>query len=121
MSIDALFLGVVFLFSASTVVYPADYPTQPIAVKVEGAKMAPVTFLHGTHVDKQKIACNVCHHKDKDTENPKACTTCHGAKEAKGGAPAAKDAFHTMCQGCHKKTVAKGASAPTKCTECHKK
>ena len=121
LSVCALSLGIIFLFPTPTVVYAADYPPQPITVKMEGAKMAPATFLHGTHVDRQKIACNICHHKDKDPQNPKACTTCHEAKEAKGGAPAAKDAFHTMCQGCHKKAVAKGVSAPAKCNECHKK
>ena len=104
-----------FSFSALA----ADYPKEPVTIKIEGAKMAPVTFPHETHVVKEKIACATCHHKD--AQSPKACTTCHDPKEAKGGAPLAKDAFHTRCQGCHKESAAKGMSAPTKCNECHKK
>ena len=110
--------GVFFFLLASPIVYAADYPKEPVTVKLEGAKMAPVTFPHTIHVDKGKVECVKCHHKDADS--PKACTTCHG-KEAKGKAPAAKDAFHNLCQGCHKDAAAKGAKAPTKCNECHKK
>jgi hypothetical protein len=80
--------------------------------------MAPVTFSHDTHVEKQKIECVTCHHKN--AEHPTACTTCHG-KEAKGKALAARDAFHAKCQTCHKEMAAKGLHAPTKCMECHKK
>ena len=104
-----------FSFAASA----ADFPKEPITIKIEGAKMPPVTFPHATHVDKVKVACTTCHHKD--AQSPKACTTCHDPKEAKGGAPLAKDAFHEKCQGCHKESAAKGMSAPTKCNECHKK
>ena len=115
----ALLSGIITFLLVSIVIYAADYPKQPITVKMEGAKMAPVAFPHETHVEKQKIACNVCHHKDG--QNPKACTTCHSAKEVKAGAPAAKDAFHKVCQDCHKKASTKGVTAPTKCNECHKK
>jgi hypothetical protein len=107
-----------FIFFVSTAIYAADYPKGPIPIKIEGAKMPPVPFPHATHVEKVKLECVKCHHKDAD--NPKACTTCHG-KDAKGKAPAVKDAFHTRCQGCHKEAAAKGAAAPTKCNECHKK
>jgi hypothetical protein len=113
-----LLMGAFFFLVASPIIYAADYPKAPAAVKFEGAKMAVVTFSHGTHVEKGKVECAKCHHKDADS--PKACTTCHG-KEAKDKAPAAKDAFHNLCQGCHKDAAAKGASAPTKCNECHKK
>ena len=119
-SVCALMLGMVsLLFLFSYPVSAADYPKEPVTIKLEGAKMPPVTFPHATHVDKAKVACATCHHKD--AQSPKACTTCHGEKEAKGGAPLAKDAFHTRCQGCHKESAAKGVSAPTKCNECHKK
>src|SRR5208283_1476435 len=117
LSVCAVLMGIGALLLSPTLAYSADYPKQPITIKVEGAKMPPVIFPHAPHVEKQKVACAVCHHKDAD--NPKACTTCHGAKE--GGAPPAKDAFHTRCQGCHKEAAAKGMSAPTKCNECHKK
>jgi hypothetical protein len=96
----------------------AEYPKQPITIKLEGAKMPPVVFSHDVHVEKEKIDCVRCHHKDP--QNPKACTVCHG-KEAKGAQPPAKDAFHKSCQGCHKEMAAKGVQAPTKCMECHKK
>jgi hypothetical protein len=102
------------VFSVSSVM-AADPPKAPIAIKIDGAKMAPVTFTHNVHA---KVDCATCHHKD--AQDPKACTTCHG-KDAKGNQPAVKDAFHTKCQTCHKDAAAKGAKAPTKCTECHKK
>jgi len=112
--------GVIPFLLSSIATYSADYPKQPITVRMEGAKMAPVTFLHETHTEKQKVACKVCHHKDN--QNPKACATCHGANEVKAGAPAAKDVFHKMCRDCHMKgAAAKGVTGPTKCIECHKK
>lgn len=117
-SVCAVLIGMLSFVLTSPFVYAADYPKQPVTIKLEGAKMPPVTFTHATHIDKAKVACTVCHHKD--ASDPKACTTCHG-KDAKGSQPAAKDAFHTRCQGCHKESAAKGMSAPTKCTECHKK
>ena len=94
---------------------------EPVKIKLEGAKMAPVTFSHATHADKAKIDCVICHHKDKDAKEPANCLTCHPVKDAKDNAPLAKDAFHTRCQGCHKDNVSKGKTAPTKCNECHKK
>ena len=106
------------LFLVSPAVFAADYPKEPVTIKVEGAKMAPVAFPHAVHVDKLKIDCAKCHHKDAGS--PKACTTCHGSA-AKDSTPAAKDAFHTRCQTCHKEMAAKGTAAPTKCNECHKK
>jgi len=114
-----LFAMLSFLFFFSLSASAADYPKEPVTIKMEGAKMAPVTFPHEVHVVKAKVACATCHHKD--AQSPKACTTCHDPKEAKGGAPLAKDAFHERCQGCHKESAAKGMSAPTKCNECHKK
>ena len=106
------------LFCVPLVAGAADYPKQSVTVKLEGAKMAPVTFSHATHVEAQKIACVKCHHKDP--QKPAACTTCHG-KEVKGSTPSARDAFHNRCQTCHKEVAAKGLHAPTKCMECHKK
>jgi hypothetical protein len=113
--------AVLFAFSllvVSAVVQGADYPKESVSVKLEGAKMAPVAFSHGTHVEKGKIECVKCHHKDAD--KPQACEKCHG-KEAKDKSPSGKDAFHATCQNCHKDAAAKGAKAPTKCNECHKK
>ena len=117
LSLCVLLLGVFSLVMA-TVTFSAEPPSQPIVIKLEGAKMPPVTFSHQVHV-KQNIACATCHHKD--AQDPKACTTCHSVQGAKGGAPAARDAFHARCQGCHKQAVTKGMNAPTKCNDCHKK
>lgn len=110
----------VLLFAASFAMAEKTMP-QTVTIKVEGAKMPPVTFSHATHVDKNKLDCVVCHHKDKDPKQPEACTNCHLVKEVKDNAPIAKDAFHKRCQTCHKEMAAKGKAAPTKCNECHKK
>lgn len=96
-------------------------PAEPIMLKLEGAKLAPVPFSHTSHVEKEKIECVVCHHKDKDVKEPQACLTCHLLKEVKDNAAPAKDAFHKNCITCHKESVAKGKAAPVKCNECHKK
>ena len=116
--IRGLLFCVLLLFCAPFGANAAEHPKQPITVKLEGAKLAPVTFSHDTHVEKQKIECVTCHHKNP--ENPTACTTCH-EKEAKGKTPSARDAFHTRCITCHKEMAAKGMHAPAKCMECHKK
>lgn len=92
-----------------------------VSLKLEGAKMPPVTFSHTVHTQKAKIDCAVCHHKDKDPKEAQACGTCHQVKGAKDNAPPAQDAFHKKCQTCHKESSAKGVKAPTQCTECHKK
>jgi hypothetical protein len=92
-----------------------------VTLKLEGAKMAPVTFSHITHSQKATIDCAICHHKDKDPKAPQPCRTCHQVDGIKDNAPMIKDAFHKKCQSCHKESAAKGVNAPTKCTECHKK
>jgi hypothetical protein len=107
-----------FVFCAPFAAKAAEPPKQPVTIKLEGGKMAPVIFSHAIHVEKQKIDCVKCHHKDP--QNPVACTTCH-EKEAKGKTPSAREAFHTRCQTCHKEMAAKGLHPPTKCMECHKR
>ncbi len=114
-----LSLALLAAFLLVGVAQAAEPPKGPVVIKAEGAKMAPVTFSHAVHVDKVKVECVTCHHKDAD--NPKACTTCHDLKEVKNGAPKIQDAFHKLCQTCHKERDEKGAKAPTKCNECHKK
>ncbi len=94
----------------------AEAPKAPVVIKADGAKMAPVTFAHEKH---SKVECAKCHHKDADS--PKACKTCHDIKEVKDNAPKIQDSFHKVCQTCHKEQAEKGAKAPTKCNECHKK
>ncbi len=93
-----------------------------VTLKLEGAKMNPVNFPHSAHVQKVKVNCVVCHHKDKDMKEPQLCEKCHAASgEAKGNVATAKDAFHGKCITCHKENADKGGKAPTKCMECHKK
>jgi hypothetical protein len=116
-AVSVLFSCLLLSFCIAPVM-AADPPKAPVTIKFEGAKMATVVFSHEVHSGKGKLECSICHHKD--AADPKACTTCHG-KDAKGNQPAAKDAFHTKCQTCHKDLAAKGSKAPTKCTECHKK
>jgi hypothetical protein len=96
-------------------------PGDTVPLKLEGAKMPPVSFSHPTHVDKAKIACTSCHHKEMAGNAYESCLKCHALKDTKNGAPTAKDAFHKQCQTCHKDSVKKGVNAPTKCNECHKK
>ncbi|OPY76489.1 MAG: Acidic cytochrome c3 precursor [Syntrophorhabdus sp. PtaU1.Bin050] len=96
-------------------------PPDALAIKLDGAKLPPVKFSHTVHVEKNKIECATCHHKDADPKQPGACTKCHPAVEGKGSTPIAKDAFHKLCQTCHKENSAKGVKAPTACNECHKK
>ena len=115
------FMVAACLVFSSSLAFAQKKAPEPVTLKLDGAKMAPVKFSHATHVDKAKVDCTVCHHKDKDPQDPAACTTCHSPKEAKGNAPMAKDAFHNRCQTCHKDAASKGKAAPTKCTECHKK
>ena len=115
------FLALVLLsaFLLAGIAQAADAPKGPVTIKTEGAKMAPVTFSHDVHASKAKVECAKCHHKD--AANPKKCDTCHDLKEVKNGAPKIQDAYHKLCQACHKEQAEKGAKAPTKCNECHKK
>ena len=114
-----LSVALLVAFLLTGVAQAAEAPKGPVSIKADGAKMAQVTFSHAVHVDKVKVACAKCHHKDAD--NTKACKTCHDIKEVKNGAPKIQDAFHKVCQTCHKEQAEKGAKAPTKCNECHKK
>ena len=96
-------------------------PPDVVTIKLEGAKLPPVIFSHPTHTEKAKLDCVTCHHKDKNPKEPEGCLKCHPLKEAKDNAPLAKDAFHKKCLTCHKDSLSKGITAPTKCNECHKK
>ncbi|MCS7280492.1 MAG: cytochrome c family protein [Desulfobacterota bacterium] len=112
------FLSILILATGSTA--QKKIP-EVITLKMEGGRLAPVVFNHPLHTDKHKIACDKCHHKDQDPQQPDLCIKCHPAKDGKPGVTLLKDAYHKMCIDCHKEVVAKGIKAPTKCTECHKK
>ncbi len=94
---------------------------ETVTLQMEGGKFGVVPFSHKAHVEKEKIDCATCHHKDKNPKEPDKCSSCHMPKDVKDNAPPAKDAFHKNCIDCHKEAAAKGKKAPTKCNECHKK
>ncbi len=94
---------------------------ESLTLKLEGAKLPPVAFTHSVHTEKAKVDCAICHHKDKNPREPGGCMPCHDRNDVKNGAPPVKDAYHKNCIDCHKESVAKKVSAPTKCNDCHKK
>lgn len=86
----------------------ADDKSGPAEI-VLPAKMGAVTFPHLDH--QAKVAdCVSCHHQGVEAGS---CSSCHGEIE---GVPAAKDAFHKQCKGCHQKEA-----GPTSCKSCHVK
>lgn len=109
------------LLLLSAVALAQKKPEATYTLKLEDAKLAPVTFPHATHAEKLNLDCKTCHHKEADLQNVQVCTSCHLVKEAKAGAAIAKDAYHKTCVECHKKELAQGKKTPTKCAECHKK
>jgi len=90
-------------------------------LKREGGKFGPVPFSHPIHTEKAKVDCATCHHKDKDPRQPQGCMPCHDIKDVKNGTIPIKDAYHKSCITCHRGASEKGANAPTKCNDCHKK
>ncbi|HBT82869.1 MAG: hypothetical protein A2091_04540 [Desulfuromonadales bacterium GWD2_61_12] len=98
-------LAAVAFLAIGTVVVAAN--NGPAEIKLAN-KMGEITFNHAAH--QGKVAdCKTCHHKGVEAGK---CTGCHGVKPE---APAAKDAFHKQCKGCHQE---KGG--PTGCKDCHK-
>ena len=75
-----LLFCLLLLFCVPFAAKAADYPKQPITIKLEGAKLPLFSFPHAIHVEKQKLDCVTSHHKNP--ENPTACTTCHGKPES---------------------------------------
>lgn len=113
-SASLLMVSVVLLFLMVATGYAtSDCPAKDVIIKARpNMKLQPVPFSHTTHVDKQKIDCAVCHHKD--AAKPKACTTCHKI-EGQEEATSAKEPFHGKCRTCHKEQVT------IKCYYCHHK
>lgn len=104
-----------FAFFVAFSVFAADAPEKAVLK----AKNGDVTFPHKAHAETLKITCVTCHHTTKEGETPEKCSKCHGTDPK---APAVKDAFHKVCQDCHKqKNEKEGKKAPVKCMECHKK
>ena len=100
----------------------ATPPAKPILLT--GNPMGGVRFEHAKH----SVACETCHHPSREPKPgsapQQACTSCHTKPTQAGMNTGKQAAFHnpTATAGtwidCHKKS---GASAPTKCTQCHKK
>ncbi|MBI5788014.1 MAG: cytochrome c3 family protein [Candidatus Schekmanbacteria bacterium] len=91
-------------------------PASP-TLDFNGKSKHVANFPHHAHQERLKGDCKVCHHKDGDTDAPKACKTCHGEK-AEGEKPAMKDAYHTRCKGCHQK---EGKGPNKDCKDCHER
>ena len=108
----------IFIFSA--VALTADAP-ENIVIDEISSKFAGAPLSHKAHVEKYKNKCTDCHHTYKGEGEVKKCSTCHDPKTAKDNVPDLKNAYHDNCKGCHKKAVAEGKKAPTKCLECHPK
>jgi uncharacterized alpha/beta hydrolase family protein len=118
----SIVIAILFISAFILVINSASAQKMPgntMTLRLEKAKMAPVTFSHGAHG--KTISCSICHHKDNDPTKPEKCGTCHLVKDVKEKAPPAQDAFHGKCQACHKENDAKGVRAPTRCNDCHKK
>lgn len=104
-----------FVFVMAFSLFAADAP-ENVTLK---AKNGDVKLPHKTHAETLKITCVTCHHTTKEGQAVEKCSKCHGVDPK---ALAAKDAFHKLCQDCHKqKNEKEGKKAPAKCMECHKK
>ena len=66
-----------------------------------------VTMSHRKHQD-EKVACNDCHHKNKNDDRVKQCAKCHKGNQG-------RDVMHTACIKCH---LTKRVGL-TMCQECH--
>jgi predicted CXXCH cytochrome family protein len=113
--------GVLFLMSSRA---QTAAPAAPDKVTINEIQktFAPVDLNHKDHVEKYKNKCVDCHHEYKEGDaTVKKCSACHDPAVKKDKAPALKDAYHKACIDCHKKEVAAGKKAPTKCMECHPK
>ncbi len=101
-------VAVAVAFAASMAV--AGDPPGKVMIDKGKDKKVGVNFDHAKHAG--SIDCFKCHHGAKAKEEIKSCFECHGKDAA---APGVKDAFHGLCQACHKEQ----AQGPTKCKECH--
>ncbi len=78
----------------------------PMSVMISSGRGA-IRFPHVMHLDRVK-GCEICHHRGVEAG---PCRGCHGLVAE---APNARDAFHRLCNGCHRQ---KGG--PTLCSGCH--
>ncbi len=100
----------------------AKPPAKPVLLT--GAPLGGVLFEHGKH----ELPCDTCHHASRApkpaTAPQEACTNCHTKPPQPGMKTGKQAAFHNptatggLCIDCHKRS---GGTAPTRCTQCHKK
>ncbi|MHB8838511.1 MAG: cytochrome c3 family protein [Gemmatimonadaceae bacterium] len=128
---------------------PSPQPTPPAQAGKPPSLVGAVKFDHEYHIDKQQIACPVCHHETtasaltmphKDyfddfwidctichksgktaPSDPQACSTCHHSSPT-GIADetlSAKVVIHKKCWECH--DAGRGEAASKGCATCHAK
>jgi hypothetical protein len=124
-----LMAGVFFALGAPRTL--AQAPKEPGTVVLKGAPIGGVKFEHKLHAHDRKVKCETCHHPSKPEKAAKAqyqkCSDCHTKAAAAPMKTNIRGAFHDAmakkgtCADCHTASVAKGAKAPTKCADCHKK
>jgi hypothetical protein len=118
----------VLLLAGATISY-AQMPKAAIIMK--DAPNGAVTFDHPAHVKAAGAKCVTCHHASRPekpaTAPQQACRNCHTKDATPPMKTKRQAAFHNplakagTCIDCHAKLVAEGKTAPTKCTDCHKK
>lgn len=126
MKTRSIFVVMLCVFLVSAIALAQKAPTAPIVLK--GAPNGAVTFEHSKHAT---VKCDVCHHASKPEKPSKVaqekCTDCHTKVATPPMKTKLQAAFHNptaqsgICIDCHKKEVAAGKKAPTKCADCHKK
>jgi predicted CXXCH cytochrome family protein len=87
-----------------------------MSLKADGGTSEAVTLEHRKHSMERGIACTKCHH-NMATEGTKRCAECH-TLPGSGETPKLEDAYHGLCQGCHKEPP-EGTKPPTDCEACH--
>ena len=90
----------------------------------ENPQESPSVFDHDIHWIDLEIECDECHHvyeegvlvKDKSSDD-KRCSECHPLKADREHKTPLLEAFHSNCEGCHRKE----GKGPVMCGECHKR
>jgi len=123
----SVLIAVIFLMVAVGVLVAADEKKAQDTYTLKAPNGA-VKFDHKKHA---AAKCETCHHASKPEKPSKAaheaCADCHTTPATAPMKTKLQAAFHNpaaqsgVCIDCHKKEVAAGKKAPTKCAECHVK
>ena len=96
--------------------FPDKQPDEPLRILLKNTA-GNVIFDHQTHTSDEGYGledCTDCHHMwEDDGTMPQKCGECHYT-DMDDPLPR-KDAFHTLCIGCHKED----GTAPVDCAGCH--